>query len=81
VRETSDWKKAVKAFDQRYLSEFSNGERRKAIARIVTAYLSHDKVAASGVRDVLETVKIATTDLDNPQDISVQHTFKPFDYS
>ena len=28
-RESADWKKAVQAFDQRYLSEFSTGERRK----------------------------------------------------
>ena len=54
------------------MSEFSTAERRKAVARIVAAHLSHNKVPASGVRDVLEAVKTTVDNLAGPGDISVK---------
>jgi hypothetical protein len=52
LRTSADWQKAVQAFDQRYLDEFAAVERRQAVARIVAAHLSHNKVSAAEVRDV-----------------------------
>ena len=65
MRDSSAWKKAIQAFDQQYLSGFATGEQRRAVAPIRAAYLSNNKVRTTAVKESLEAVKTAISNLDS----------------
>jgi DNA polymerase/3'-5' exonuclease PolX len=56
MRDSADWRKAVRTFDQQHLSGFAPGEKREAVARIVAAHVSNNRVPPSEVKELIETV-------------------------
>jgi predicted transcriptional regulator len=63
MRDSATWKEAAQAFDHQYLSGFSAGEKRKAVARIVAAHVSNNRVQPSDVKELIETVKRTITNI------------------
>jgi predicted transcriptional regulator len=56
VRESIDWRKAVQAFDQQYLKKFAADERLEAVAHIVAAHVSRNRVPTSEIKELIQTV-------------------------
>jgi predicted transcriptional regulator len=56
VRDSEDWRNAVRAFDQQHLSRFAPDEKRESVARIVAAHVSRNIVPASELQGLIRTV-------------------------
>ena len=63
MRDSADWRKAVQAFDRQYLSGFAAGAEREAVARIVAAHVSNNRVPSSEIKQLIETVQKTISNL------------------
>jgi predicted transcriptional regulator len=56
IRDSEDWKKAVKAFDQEHLSRFFPNKKRESAVHIVAAHVSNNIVPSSQIGGLIQTV-------------------------
>lgn len=66
MRDSEDWKKAVQAFDQQYLRKFAAEDTLEAVASIVAAHVSSNKVEMSEVGGLIEAVHKTLSGLGGP---------------